>query len=648
MSPAADSAFLRALEQRVLVFDGAMGTSLQAQELQPEHFGGAALEGWIDGLVLHSPDAVERVHRSFLDIGCDAIETCTFQASRLRLTEWGQGEHTATLNEAAARLARRLCDEYSTAAQPRFAVGSMGPTGFLPASSDPALSAITFRQLVDVFTEQARALLEGGVDVLITETAQDILETKAAVFGARDAMSLAGREVPVIASVSLDTNGRMLLGTDIAAVLTILQALRVDVIGINCSTGPDYMSEPIRYLSEHTGAPLSCIPNAGIPVNAGGKARFPLEPVPMAEELSRFVHNNGVNIVGGCCGSTPEHLRELIARVRDVPAPRRSAEEQPLIASSMRAIELRQQPAPLLIGERVNSQGSRAVKRMLLADDYEGVLGVARAQVEGGAHALDVCVALTERSDESEQMRSTVRLLQMSVDSPLVLDSTDADVIRDALENAPGRGIVNSVNLENGRARCEAVLPLVRDHGWCVIALTIDEQGMARTAERKLEVARRIHDIACGEFGLQPEQLLFDALTFTLATGDAEWVDSARETIEGIRVIKRELPGVLTVLGVSNVSFGLDQPARAVLNSVFLHHCVDAGLDAAIINPAHTLPRDEIDAEARRLAEDLIFNRSPDALTRFIEHLSASEARPASAAAGGDDLAALPPPERIH
>ena len=648
MPSATDSAFLRALDERVLVFDGAMGTSLHTLELPPERFGGAALEGWIDGLVLHSPDLVEGIHRSFLEVGCDAIETCTFQASRLRITEWGHGERTQELNTAAARLARRLCDEYSTPERPRFAVGSMGPTGFLPASSDPALSAVSFAQLVDVFTEQAQALLDGGCDALITETAQDILETKAAIFGAREAMHRTGRAVPVIASVSLDTNGRMLLGTDIGAVLAILESLRVEVVGVNCSTGPDYMSEPMRYLAEHTVVPLSCIPNAGIPVNVGGRASFPLQPVPMAEELSRFVREFGVNIVGGCCGTTPEHLSELIARVREHPAPRRSVLSSPRLASSMRAIELRQEPAPLLIGERVNSQGSRAVKRLLLDDDYDGILGVARSQVDGGAHALDVCVALTERSDEAAQMQSTVRLLQMSVEAPLVVDSTDADVIRAALESYPGRAVVNSVNLENGLARCEAVLPLVRDHGSCVIALTIDEQGMAKTAERKLEIARRIHDIACGEYGLAPHQLLFDALTFTLATGDAEWVDSAHQTIDGIKLIKRELPGVFTVLGVSNVSFGLAQPARAVLNSVFLHHCVDAGLDAAIINPAHTLPRGEIDPEARHLADELIFNRSADALTRFIEHLDGSSSKPAAAVAGVDEFAGMPPAERIH
>jgi 5-methyltetrahydrofolate--homocysteine methyltransferase len=648
MAPATDSAFLRALQERVLVFDGAMGTSLQALELPAERFGGPKLEGWIDGLVLHSPDVVESVHRSFLEAGCDAVETCTFQATRPRVAEWGQADVVSELNAVAARLARRLCDEYSTPDRPRFVAGSMGPTGYLPASSDPALSAMSFRALVDVFAEQADALLRGGVDVLIIETAQDILEVKAAIFGAREAMQRCGRRAPIMASVSLDTSGRMLLGTDIGAVLAILEALRVDVVGLNCSTGPEYMAEPIRYLAEHTARPISCIPNAGIPLNQGGQPVYPMQPVPMAEELSRFVREFHINVVGGCCGSTPAHISELIARVSGAPVTRRSGDDAPRLASAMRSIELQQQPPPLLIGERVNSQGSRAVKRLLLSDDYDGILDVARSQVDGGAHALDVCVALTERSDEAEQMGLTTRILQMSVETPLVFDSTDATVLEAALERYPGRGIVNSINLENGRARCEAVLPLVGAHGCCVIALTIDEEGMAKTASRKLAVARRIHDIACTEYGLAPHQLLFDALTFTLATGDAEWVDSAHETIEGIRLIKRELPGVLTVLGVSNVSFGLAPPARAVLNSVFLHHCVDAGLDAAIINPAHTLPRGEIDPQSRHLAEDLIFNRRADALTRLIEHLDTEAAKAGPATDGVDEFADLPPAERIH
>ena len=459
------SPFLDALRERVLVFDGAMGTSLQTENPGIDDFGGARLEGWMDGLAIHAPQIVERVHRGFLDVGCDVIETCTFQATRPRLEEWGQGDATTELNVSAARLARRIADEYAVDGRPRFVAGSMGPTGFLPASSDPSMSRLGFADLVPVFREQAASLIEGGVDVLIIETQQDILETKAAVFGAREAAAAAGRPIAIMTTVSLDITGRMLLGTDAAAVLAVLESLHVDVIGFNCSTGPEHMREPIRYITSHTTLPVACIPNAGLPINVDGQAHYPLEPVPMATELASFVSEYGVSVVGGCCGSTPEHIRELVTHVRAATRARVTPDVEPRLASSMHAIELRQQPAPLLIGERVNAQGSRAVKRLLLADDYDGILGIARTQVEGGAHALDLCVAVTERSDEAEQMRTVVKTLQMSIDAPLVIDSTDADVIKAALEVYPGRGIVNSVNLENGRVRCDAVLPSVRDHG---------------------------------------------------------------------------------------------------------------------------------------------------------------------------------------
>ena len=647
-TPPGRPSFLDALGSRVLVYDGAMGTNLQALEPTVEDFGGARLEGWLDGLVLHAPHLVERVHRSFLDAGCDVLETATFQSTRLRLEEWGAADSTFELNRTAATLARRLCDEYSTDEKPRYVAGSMGPTGFLPSSSDPTLSNISFATLVEAFSEQARGLLEGGCDLLVIETSQDILEVRAAIFGAREAIARSGPAVPLHVSVSLlDTSGTMLLGTSPGAVVTVLDSLNVDVIGLNCSTGPEQMRDGLRVLTERSRVPVACIPNAGIPANVGGKPHFPLQAAPMADQLLDFVRRLGVGIVGGCCGTTPEHIAELVKRVGSLPTPQRRGDGVARIASAMSDVELHQQPAPLLIGERVNAQGSRAVKRMLLAEDYAGIVDVGRGQSEGGAHALDVCVAVTERSDEADQMRAVVRGLEMSVDAPLIIDSTDAAVIRAALEANPGRAVVNSVNLENGRARCEAVLPLVRDHGACVVALTIDEKGMAPTADRKLEVATRLRDIACDEFGLRPDQILFDALTFTLATGEAEYVESARETIDGIRRIKEQLPGVLTVLGVSNVSFGLSAASRPVLNSVFLYHCVQAGLDAAIVNPAHITPYAEIDAAERELAEDLIFHRREDALPRYIAHFDGAAATVQDTAAG-DPLAGLAPPERIH
>jgi len=632
------------------VFDGAMGTNIQRFGLTAADFGGAPLEGCNDHLVLTRPDVITAIHESFLAVGCDVVETCTFQSTPRRLAEWGIGEKTHELNVAAARLARAACDRYATPERPRFVAGSMGPTGMLPSSADPVLSNIAFEALASEYHAQGRALVEGGVDLLLIETAQDILEVKAAVAGLERLFAELGRRVPVQTQVTLDTSGRMLLGTDIASAMTTLEALRVDVLGLNCSTGPEHMREPVRYLSEHGTLPLSVIPNAGLPLNTGtGDAVYPLEPAPLADALGEFVTDFGVAAVGGCCGTTPEHLAAVVARMESVTrAPRRRA-GTPRVSSAMRAATLQQVPAPLLVGERVNAQGSRKVKRLLLADDYEGLVEVAREQQDAGAHVLDVCVALTERADEAEQMAHTVRLLSMSIETPLMIDSTEPRVIAAALEHIPGRAIVNSINMENGRKRIEDVVPLVRRHGAAVVALTIDETGMARTRERKLEVARRIHDIVTSEYGLAPGDLIFDALTFTLATGDAEWIDSARETIEGIRLIKREIPGVFTILGVSNVSFGLTPEARAVLNSVFLHHCVEAGLDAAIVNPAHVRPYAEISAAERTLADDLVLNRRPDALQRFIEQFTHGTGTAADAGAAKEDpTAGMSPDERIH
>ena len=641
--------YLAALEQRVLVFDGAMGTNIQLHNPTPEDFGGKALEGCNDNLVLTRPDIIQSIHESFLAVGCDVVETCTFQSTPHRLREWGLEDKTRELNVQAARLARAACDKFATPDQPRFVAGSIGPTGMLPSSSDPALSAITFDQLAETYYWQAKYLVEGGVDVLLVETAQDILEVKAALTGFERLFLEIGHRVPVQTQITLDISGRMLLGTDIASALTTLEAMRVDVVGLNCSTGPEHMREPVRFLTEHASLPISVIPNAGLPLNTGtGEAIYPLEPLPMAGMLREFVERFGVRVVGGCCGTTPEHLASIVTAVRDAtPARLGHHHREALVSSAMRATALRQEPAPLLVGERVNSQGSRKVKRLLLADDYEGILEVARDQQDSGAHVLDVCVALTERGDEAEQMAKVVKLLSMSVELPLMIDSTEANVIAAALEHVPGRAIINSINMENGRKRIDEVVPLAKKHGAALVALTIDPVGMAKTRERKLEVAKAIYDIVVGEYGLRAEDLIYDALTFTLATGDTEWIDSAHETIEGIRLIKRELPGVFTILGVSNVSFGLDPAARHVLNSVFLHHCVEAGLDAAIVNPAHIKPYAELSTDERALADDLVFNKRPDALQRFIEGFSTAISGD-SVAEKEDPTLGMTPAQKVH
>lgn len=647
-----DRRYLDALAERVLIFDGAMGTSLQQQKLTAEHFGGEQYNGCNDYLVISYPQAVEQVHRSFLEVGVDVLETDTFRSNRLTLAEYGLGERVIEINRAAASLARRLADEYS-ADHPRFVAGSIGPSGRLPSADDPELSNISFDELADVFREQAVGLIQGGVDLLLIETTQDILEAKAAITGLHRAFAETGLRLPVQVQVTLDTTGRMLLGTDIAAAVAILEGLEIDVIGLNCSTGPEHMYEPIAYLGEHTTLPVSCIPNAGLPLNVDGEAVYPLEPEPFAAALAEFVEKNGISVVGGCCGTTPAHLQRLVEMLGSRPHPARPATSTPRLASATRAMPMQQEPPPLLLGERCNAQGSRKFKRLLLAEDLDTILELGREQVEGGAHALDISVAVTERTDEGELMRKVVKKLASGVEVPLVIDTTEPEVMAIALQTAPGRCLLNSTHLEAGRAKADQVFGLARAHNAAVLVLTIDENGMAKTAEAKLAVARRIYDIAVNEHGLRPSALVFDTLTFTLATGDPEFANSAVETIEGIRLIKRELPGVLTSLGVSNASFGLNPLARPVLNSVMLYHAVQAGLDMAIVNPVHITPYAEIPAEERELCEDLIFNRRPEALQRFIEYFEASSLAGEAGGAGktgakADPTAGMNAAERLH
>jgi 5-methyltetrahydrofolate--homocysteine methyltransferase len=646
--------FLSALRERVLLFDGAMGTQLMALHLSDDDFGGAAHHGCNEALVLTRPDVIEQIHRDYFAAGADVVETDSFTASRLKLDEYGLGAKTHEINLAAAQIGRRAADAYSTPERPRFVAGSLGPTGMLISSSDPALSKMTFDELADLYEEQSASLIEGGVDLLLLETSQDLLEMKAAIAGITRAFDKGARRVPIVAQATLDVTGRMLLGTDISAVCATLDALPIDVIGLNCSTGPSHMRDPIRYLADNSRCFVSVIPNAGLPrMGPKGETIYPETPEEMSRELHAFVTDFGVNAIGGCCGTTPAHIAAfragLDAQVASGYQPR-IPEPKPLqlAASAMTAVALNQEGTVLLIGERVNSQGSRKIKRLLLADDYDEITLVARAQVEGGAHLLDVCTALTERVDEDVQMSTIVKRLAQSVEAPLVIDSTEAKVIESALKIYAGRPVVNSINLENGRTKIDSVMPLVKEAGAAVIALTIDETGMAKTARQKADVARRIRDIVVDEYGLPPGALIFDDLTFTLATGDAEYIDSAVETIEGIRLIKRELPGVLTSLGVSNVSFGLKPAARHVLNSVMLHHCVEAGLDMAIVNPAEITPYAEIDQVERDLCDDVVLNRRPDALQRIIEHFEAKVIVPGAAAAQIDDDAEAPVETRIH
>jgi 5-methyltetrahydrofolate--homocysteine methyltransferase len=640
--------YLDALEKKVLVFDGAMGTSLQVQNLTAEHFGGEQYNGCNDYLVISYPQAVEKVHRSFLEVGVDVIETDTFRSNRITMKEYGLQDRVIELNQTAASLARRLADEYAIrTTQQRFVAGSIGPSGKLPSTNDPELSNVSFDELVDVFREQAVGLIKGGVDVLLIETSQDILEVKAAIIGLHKAMDETQVYLPIQAQVTLDTTGRMLLGTDVNAALAILQDMGIDVIGLNCSTGPEHMREPIRILGENSTLPVSCIPNAGLPLNVDGQAVYPLEPEPFANDLYEFVTKHNISIVGGCCGTTPEHLKLLVDKLRNTPHAPRPLQSTPQLASAMSALDMRQDPPPTLLGERCNAQGSRKFKRLLLEEDYDGILEIAREQVDFGAHALDISCAVTERPDEAELMRKVVKKLEMGVDVPLVIDSTELDVLEIALKTAPGRCLINSTHLEAGRTKADKVFALAKEHNAAVIVLTIDENGMAKTREKKLEVAKRIYDIAVNDHGLKPEDLVYDALTFTLATGDEEFVNSAIETIEGIRLIKQNLPGVMASLGVSNLSFGFAQHARPVLNSVMLYHCVQAGLDMAIVNPAHVTAYPDISQEEKDLAEDLIFNRRADALQRYIEYYeSVGTTRESPLLA--DPTEGMTPEQRLH
>ncbi len=638
--------YLEAVHRGLVIFDGATGTELQKLNLPAAAFGQARWQGLGEALVLHSPEVIEQVHRSYLAVGAQVVETATFRANRIALREFGLEDRLAEINRRAAEIARRVADRFAAeTGQPRFVAGSMGPTGQLPSLEDPELSRLGFAELSAVYAEQAAALIAGGVDLLLLETHQDLLEVKAAVHGIRQAIAQAGRPVALQAQVTLDHTGRMLTGPDIEAVVATLSALPVDVIGINCSTGPEEMRESVRRLVALSPRPVSVLPNAGMPCNEDGCTLYTLGPEAFARTMAEFVRL-GVRVVGGCCGTGPAHIAALVAAVNALPLPPKpdwNTQPLPYLASNLGATSLHQEPRPLLIGERINTQGSKQAREIILAERYDAVTELADQQVANGAHVLDVCVALTERGDEAATMRKVVKRLSLHTPLPLAFDTTDPEVMQAALEVYPGRAILNSVHLEGGEARARRILGLAKTFGAAVIALTIDEQGMARTVERKVEVARRLYHLAVDEIGLPPHALIFDPLTFTLATGDPASADAAHETLRAIPAIKAALPGVLTNLGVSNVSYGLKPPARRVLNSVFLYHAVEAGLDVAIVNPAQITPYADLPEEVRTLADDLIFNRRADALPRFIAYFAgASEAGEVQAGRG------LQPREQLY
>ncbi|HEX5367579.1 MAG TPA: methionine synthase [Acidimicrobiales bacterium] len=597
--------FLDLVNERVVVYDGATGTNLQELGLTADDYGGPELEGCTDILSVTRPDVIADLHESFLRVGCDVVETNSFGAFAVPLGEYGIPERAHEISAAAARVAREVADGYGA-----LVAGSMGP-----GTKSPSLGQIGFVALRDAYEVMARGLLEGGVDLIVTETHFDMLAAKAAVIGARRAMAALGRQVPIQLQVTMEQTGTMLLGSEIGAALQSLGALRPDVFGLNCATGPAEMGEHLRHLSAHATMPISCLPNMGLPSVVDGRMHYDLTPDQLVEHQTRFVTEMGVQVVGGCCGSTPDHLRELAAVAKDLTPARRQPRPEPGAASMFSAVPFHQDTSFLIIGERTNANGSKRFRELMLAGDWDGCVRMARDQEREGAHVLDLCVDYVGR-DGTVDMDEVVGRFATQVTAPLVLDSTEPAVLEAGLQRLGGRAILNSANLEDGEAegsRFDRVCSLAREHGAAVIALLIDEEGQARDVEWKLRVAHRIHDLATRRYGLAPEDLLFDALTFPLSTGDADLRGDAMSTIEAIRRIKAELPGVQTVLGLSNVSFGLSPAARHVLNSVFLHECVQAGLDAAIVHAARIMPLNRIPEEQVQVCLDLIYDRRDEA-----------------------------------
>ena len=599
--------FLDILKQKVIVFDGAMGVNIQAQNLTPDDFGGEKYEGCNEYLVLKKPSAIERIHNDFLEVGCDVIETDSFGSTPIVLAEYGLSDQAYTLNVEAAKLAKRIASDYSINSQPRFVAGSMGPTTKLPS-----LGHINFKDMEATYYIQAKGLVEGGVDLLCVETCQDLLQTKAALGGIFTYFHEAKRKVPVIASVTIETMGTMLLGTEIAAALTALEPFDIDVIGMNCATGPKEMSENVRYLCANSPKPIFVMPNAGIPENIGGHAHYKLTPEELVYYLSHFVKDLGVNIVGGCCGTTKEHIKKLVEAVGSLSSQSRKWDYTPSCSSLYQSVPYHLDPPPVLIGERTNANGSKFFRELLAKEDWDGMVAMGKEQAREGAHILDVCAAYVGR-DEARDMRELITRFNTQITIPLMIDSTEAPVIEEALQRIGGKAIVNSINMEDGEERMEKVLPLCKKYGAAVVALTIDEQGMAKTSQRKFEIAGRIHRLATEKYGIKEDDLIFDTLTFTLGSGDEEFRKAGIETLEAIRLIKKEFPRVYTSLGVSNISFGLSPHTRHVLNSVFLHYAVEYGLDMAIVHASKILPLYKISEEEREIARKLIFDeRTPD------------------------------------
>jgi 5-methyltetrahydrofolate--homocysteine methyltransferase len=646
------SDLLRArLVQSVVVADGAMGTMLQAADPSPADFEGH--EGCNEILNVTRPDVVRGVHDAYLAVGVDAVETNTFGANWGNLGEYGIEARIHELALAGAAIARQAADAWSTPEQPRFVLGSVGPGTKLPS-----LGHVDYARLRDTFAEQVAGMVEGGVDAVLVETAQDLLQAKAAVVGAQRAIAAAGENLPVLVQVTVETTGTMLLGSEIGAALTALEALGIDGIGLNCATGPTEMSEHLRHLARHARIPVSCMPNAGLPVVSLEGARYPLSPSELADAHDTFTREFGLGLVGGCCGTTPEHLRQVVERVRGRDVVARRPRPEAGVASLYQHVPFRQDTAYLSIGERTNANGSKAFREAMLAQRWDECVDIARSQTRDGAHLLDVCIDYVGR-DGVADMKEVAGRLATSSTLPLVLDSTEPAVLAAGLELVGGRAVINSVNFEDGEgpgSRFHRIMTLVREHGAAVIALTIDETGQARTVQDKVAVASRLIDTLTGGWGMRVEDIVVDCLTFPIATGQEETRRDGLATIDAIREVKRRYPDVQTTLGVSNISFGLNPAARQVLNSVFLHEAVKAGLDSAIVHAAKILPMSRIPEEQRQVALDLVYDRrvrdadgrvSYDPVQAILDAFANVDAA-AVRADRAAELAALPLGERLE
>jgi len=634
-----------ALAERLVIADGAMGSMLQASQVTLDDFAGH--EGCNEILNVTRPDIVRSIHDGYLGAGVDCISTNTFGANLGNLGEYGIEHRIAELAEAGARIARQAADDWGLPGRPRWVLGSIGPGTKLPT-----LGHVPFARLRDTYFDSAAALLRGGADALIVETCQDLLQAKAAVIGARRAVSAANADALLIVQVTIETTGSMLLGTEIGAALTALEPLGIDVIGLNCATGPTEMSEHLRYLAAHARVPLSCMPNAGLPELTADGAFYPVTPDELADAHEQFAAEFGLALAGGCCGTTPEHLAVLVGRLHGRPLAPRRPRPEPGVASLYQHVPFRQDTAFLAIGERTNANGSKAFREAMLAQRYDDCVEIARAQTRDGAHLLDVCVDYVGR-DGAADMAAVVGRLATAATLPLVLDSTEPAVIEAGLELLGGRAVVNSVNYEDGhgpQSRIARLMPVIREHGAAVIVLTIDEEGQARTAERKLAVASRLIEDLTGNWGMRRSDIIVDCLTFPIATGQEETRRDGLETIEAIRQLKHRYPDVQTTLGVSNVSFGLNPAARAVLNSVFLAECSRAGLDSAIVHAARIMPIARIPQDQLETALDLIYDRrrdSYDPLARLLDLFEGVDAAAVKATRAAE-LAGLPLWERLR